>query len=107
MTTPAKPKRRSSRTQLFTGVYMKLEAEGRERLKALMHGHDVTHRQLAQIAGWSTHSYLGKLLRGDANTLAPEPATKIAEHFGLDVNDLFVARLSTNTGHSAQSRRSA
>lgn len=74
----------------------------RKKLAKLMVIQDVTQRELAQAAGWRSHSYLGRLLRGDADTLEVEPAVRIAQYLGVGTDDLFVARVSSDTRQSAQ-----
>ena len=49
----------------------------------------VSQRELAAAAGWRSHSYLGRLLRGDARSLQQEPARRIAHRLGVPVDDLF------------------
>ena len=58
-------------------------------LSKLMTIEGVSQRELAAAAGWRSHSYLGRLLRGDARSLEPEPARRIARRLGVPVNDLF------------------
>jgi transcriptional regulator with XRE-family HTH domain len=87
------------------GVYMHLI--DRKRLARLMVIQGVSGRELARAAGWGSHTYLQRLLRGTENTLAPEPAVKIATYLGVDVADLFVPRVSTGGSHTAQQRRTA
>lgn len=71
----------------------------RTKLKRLMRIQEVTQRQLAEAAGWSSHSYLGRLLRGQAIRLEPEPALKIARFLGVGVDDLFLTKGSTVSPH--------
>lgn len=79
----------------------------RHKLATLMVIRNVSNRQLAKIAGWKAHSYVARLLDGSATTLKTDPALRIAEYFGVPVNDLFVTRLSTDTAHTAKQRRAA
>lgn len=68
----------------------------------------VSRRQLAEVAGWSSHTYMQRLLRGDVNTLKPEPAARIAHYLGVPMEVLFVPRVSMNsgrTGHETRSRK--
>lgn len=74
----------------------------RKKLQKLMIVQDVTQRELSTAAGWRSHSYLGRLLRGDADTLDVEPAVRIAQYLGVGTDDLFLARVSSDTRHSAQ-----
>jgi transcriptional regulator with XRE-family HTH domain len=68
----------------------------RKMLAKLMAIQGVSQRELATAAGWKAHSYLGRLLRGDVDTLDVDPAVRIAEYLQVGVDDLFVAR-SSNT----------
>jgi transcriptional regulator with XRE-family HTH domain len=61
----------------------------RKVLAKLMVLDGVTQRELAAAAGWTTHSYLGRLLRGEARKIRPEPARRIANRLGVSVSDLF------------------
>ncbi|MFF2621199.1 helix-turn-helix domain-containing protein [Oerskovia jenensis] len=83
-------------------LYMKLL--DRKKLLKLMVIQGVSQRQVALEAGWASHSYLGRLLRGDVDTLEPEPALRIARFLGVGVDDLFMPRLSSDTAHSGRSR---
>lgn len=87
------------------GVYMHLI--DRKRLARLMVIQGVSGRALAKAAGWESHTYLQRLLKGQENTLAPEPAVKIATYLGVDVADLFVPRVSTGSTHLGQQRRTS
>lgn len=79
----------------------------RKRLATLMVIQEVSQRELAEAAGWSSHSFLGRLLRGEVDTLSPDAALRIAVHLQVAVNDLFVPRLSTGSGKNAKQRRAA
>lgn len=79
----------------------------RKRLARLMAIQGVSARQLAKAAGWKSHSYMNRLLRGEVNTLEVEPAVRIAKHLGVGTDDLFLTRLSSDVGRqSAQERAS-
>ena len=52
-------------------------------LSKLMTIEGVSQRELAAAAGWRSHSYLGRLLRGDARSLEQEPARRIARRLGV------------------------
>lgn len=79
----------------------------RKRLATVMAVQGVSHRQLAQAAGWKAHSYLGRLLRGEVKTLDPDAALRIAKHLGVGVDDLFLTRTSDDTGRTSQRGRAA
>lgn len=66
----------------------------RKQLAKLMVIQNVSARALAREAGWKSHTYMNRLLTGEANTLKPEPALRIAKKLGCGVDDLFLVRLS-------------
>lgn len=73
-------------------------------LKSLMRNHDnMSGRQLAQIAGYRSHTYMQRILRGEVKTLETDPALLIAHHFRVPVDLLFLTRVSRNSV-SASSR---
>lgn len=67
----------------------------RRKLGKLMLIQGVSQRELAQAAGWRSHSYLGRLLRGEASTLETDPALRICSALGVGVDDLFLVRTSS------------
>lgn len=80
----------------------------RKRLARLMAIQGVSARQLAKAAGWKSHSYMNRLLAGSVTTLEVEPAVRIAKHLGVGTDDLFLSRLSTDSGqHPGREARTA
>lgn len=63
---------------------------------------DISGRELARIAGYRSHTYMQRLLRGEVKTLEAEPALRISKHFGVGVDDLFLVGASSNPGRSNQ-----
>ena len=66
-------------------------------------------RELAEAA-WgegASHSYLGRILRGQIKSIQPDPAARIAEYLGVGMDDLFVPRLSSNTGQITKRKSAA
>lgn len=61
----------------------------RRVLARLMIIQGVTQRELAAAAGWRSHSYVGRLLRGECSGIASTPARRIAARLGVEVADLF------------------
>lgn len=92
---------------LGTEVWMQLTPRGRKRLATLMLIQEKSQRDVAEAAGWNSHSYLGRLLRGEVDTLDDKPALRIAHFFGVGVDDLFLVRVSSSVGESVQSKVSA
>jgi transcriptional regulator with XRE-family HTH domain len=82
-----------------------MQLKDRKQLAKLMVIQNVSQRDLAKAAGWKTHSYLGRLMRGEVSTLEPEPALRIAKFLGVGVDDLFLTRVSGNTGQNARPTR--
>lgn len=81
-------------------IWMELHEQGRKRLAKLMVLQDVSQRELAHAIGWKSHSYLGRLLRGDVKTLDPEAAIRIAHYFDVvELTDLFFTRASSDSRH--------
>jgi transcriptional regulator with XRE-family HTH domain len=76
----------------------------RKRLARLIEIQEVSKRQVAAAAGWKSHSYLLRLLSGEARTLEPEPAVKIATFLGVDVADLFVPKVTSDLGQVGKQR---
>lgn len=81
----------------------------RKQLAKLMAIQGVSNRQLARAAGWSSHSYMNRLLdpKAGVKSLGTDPALRIAHYLGVGVDDLFMVRMSTDSGRSANRGRAA
>lgn len=87
-------------------VYMILR--DRKKLARLMIVQDETQRSLSAAAGWKSHSYLGRLLRGEVKTLDTDAALRIAHRLRVPVEDLFLIKVDSNHGHTdPKNRRTA
>lgn len=75
-----------------------------KKIKKLMVIQDVSRRELAAAAGWKSHGLLNRILAGEVTTLTPDRAARIARHLGVGLDDLFVARLSTDAGPTGKGR---
>lgn len=84
-----------------------MELRDRTLLTELMETQQVSARSLARDAGWSSHTYLQRLLRGEVTTLKAEPAARIAFRLGVPFNLLFVARASGETAQTVEHARTA
>lgn len=60
-----------------------------------------TRRELSALVGWKSHGYLNKLYAGDAKTLKPEPAVRMARFVGARVDHLFVTKSSDESAQVA------
>lgn len=69
----------------------------RKKLAKIMAIQEVSQRDIAHAAGWSSHSYLGRLLRGEVNTLDTDAAVRIAHALGVGTDDLFMSRSSSGS----------
>lgn len=74
-----------------------MQLKDRKKLAKLMVIQEVSQRELALAAGWRSHSYLGRLLRGEVSTLDTDPAVRIAHYLGVGTDDLFLAKTSSET----------
>lgn len=79
-----------------------MEIRDRKKLARILVIQGVTHRELAQAAGYRTHGHVGALLRGEKKTLTAEAAARIALYLGQQMEDLFVSRVTTNHGQDGQ-----
>lgn len=79
-----------------------MELKDHTLLAGLMETKKISARTLARDAGWKSHTYLQRLLRGDVKTLKPEPAARIAYRLEVPFNLLFETRASED---SAQPER--
>lgn len=91
-------------TQMVLGeVYM--EIRDRKKLARLMIVQEETHRSLSMAAGWKSHSYLGRLLRGEVKTLDTDAALRIAHRLRVPVDDLFVVRVDSEPVQGGQKKK--
>jgi transcriptional regulator with XRE-family HTH domain len=80
-----------------------------KKIVKLMVIQEVTQRELAE-AVWgpkASHSYLGRILRGEIKSVTPDRAARIAEYLGVGLDDLFVARLSSDTPRNGKRKVAA
>ena len=77
----------------------------RKQLASVMIVQGISQRELAKAAGWKSHSYLGRLLRGQVKTLDGDAALRIAHKLGLPVDMLFLTRVSEKTGPTIRTKR--
>jgi transcriptional regulator with XRE-family HTH domain len=73
-------------------------------LRTLMVVHDVSQRRLALAAGYRSHAYMGRLLRGEVDTLEPQAALRIARFLQVDADFLFGPRPSIDGARFAHRR---
>ena len=69
-------------------------------LRTLMVVREVSQRRLALAAGYRSHSYMGRILRGEVDTLDGDAAVRIARFLQVGVDFLFAPPLSAATAHT-------
>lgn len=60
-------------------------------LRRLMRAAGVTARQASRELGWSSHSYLNRILAGQVRTVTHETAERLADLLQVPVGLLFAA----------------
>lgn len=83
-----------------------MELKDRELLVDLMEERGISARQLSIKAGWASHTYLQRLIKGEEKTLKTDPALRIAHALGIPVHRLFFTRVDTNAEPVKQKSRS-
>jgi transcriptional regulator with XRE-family HTH domain len=78
-----------------------------KHIQRLMVIQDLSARQLARAAGYASHSYMTRILRGEIVNVTPNRAARIARCLQVGVDDLFVARLSTDTRQNVRHKEPA
>lgn len=68
---------------------MFLRDHKRRTLTRLMERRGISQRELAKAAGYKSHSHMGRLMRGDDDTIDTDPALRIAHYLDLPVEALF------------------
>ena len=71
-------------------------------LRRLMEAKNMTARQLSRNMGWSSHSYMNRILSGAVHTVTPDAAVKIAYLLQVPVDLIFTPRASGNAGRNAK-----
>lgn len=80
-----------------------MELRNLKKLKMLMELNDLSTRDLAEIAGYKSHTHIARVLRGEYKTLPPDRALRIVAFFKQGVDDLFFVRVSNDTGENDRS----
>ncbi|UZF57668.1 helix-turn-helix domain-containing protein [Gordonia polyisoprenivorans] len=77
-------------------LYMILK--DRKKLASILIVQDISQRELARAAGWRSHSYMQRLLKGEARTVDAEAAVRISHRLGLPLEHLFLTVVSEKGG---------
>lgn len=73
-----------------------------KKLARLLVIQEISHRQLADAMGWKSHSYVGRLVRGEVRSVDGDVALKIAKLLKTPVDDLFIIKVSSISGLDGQ-----
>lgn len=84
-----------------------MQLHDRQRLKRLMRMKSISTRTLAREAGWKSHTYMGRLIRGEVDTLETDPALRIAYALDVPVDDLFLTQVSRKNSEESPKAVSA
>ena len=87
-------------TRMDGAVWMLVRSH--TKLRGYLLVKDISHRQLADALGWKSHSYIGRLVRGQIKTLDPDAALKIAKILEVPVDELFIIKVSSESGRNGQ-----
>lgn len=79
-----------------------MQVRDAKTIRKLMVIQNVSQRSLARAAGYKSHAYMGRILRGEVKTLDPEAAVRVAKYLGVGVDDLFLVRVSSDTPQTAK-----
>lgn len=79
----------------------------RKRLAKLMTIQEVTPFMLARAAGWKSKTSIVRLLNGAYNSVDTDKAARIAKYLGVGIDDLFLTKVSSDTGDSDRRKVSA
>lgn len=74
-----------------------MKVKDAELLRRLMESKGFTARQMSRDLGWSSHSYMNRILTGKVTTVTPDSAMKIAYLLQIPVDLIFVPRVSGET----------
>lgn len=92
-------------TPNITPMELYMVVKDAELIRRMMNTHrpiKITARQLSRDLGFSSHSYVNRILTGKVTTVTTDTAMKIAYLLGAPVDLLFDARVSGNAGRNVK-----
>lgn len=84
-----------------------MKVKDAEMIRRIMESKGISARKMAEQMGWSSHSYMNRILSGQARTVTPDTAMKLAYHLQVPVDLLFVTRASGDSGRNVKGGRVA
>jgi len=79
----------------------------RKLLAKLMRIQGISQRKLATTVGWSSHTFVARLVNGSVDSLSSDKALLIAYVLGVGVDDLFTTKVSTVANQFVSQRSAA
>jgi transcriptional regulator with XRE-family HTH domain len=84
-----------------------MELKDRSLLAELMDEQSKSARYIARVAGYKSHTYVQRLLKGQAKNLEAVPAARIAHDLSVPFNLLFRTRVSGDRAQTARKDKAA
>lgn len=79
-----------------------MELKDRTLLASLMEAQGKSARYIARVAGYKSHTYVQRVLKGKAKNLEPIPAARIAHDLGVPFDLLFRTRVSADSAQNVR-----
>lgn len=84
-----------------------MELKDHTLLAELMEEQKKSARHMSRTAGWKSHTYMQRLLRGVERNVKAEPAARIAHELGVPFTLLFRTRVSGDSAQSVRERKAS
>lgn len=100
-------KGRSVTTSVIELPELWMELKDRSLMASLMEAQSKSARHIARTAGYKSHTYVQRLLKGMEKNVNPIPAARIAHDLGVPFDLLFRTRVSGDRARTEQERKTA
>jgi plasmid maintenance system antidote protein VapI len=77
-----------------------MQVKDPKKIRKLMVLEDVSARGLAKELGYASPTHFRRVLDGEIKTMTPDKAARLARRLGVGMDDLFVPRLSSDSGQN-------
>lgn len=84
-----------------------MELKDHTLLAELMEEQKKSARHMSRTAGWKSHTYMQRLLRGVEKNVKAEPAARIAHELGVPFTLLFRTRVSGDSAQTVRERKAS
>ncbi len=75
-----------------------MQVKDHRRLARQVEIKGLSHRTIAKALGWNSHTYVGRILRGEITTMDPRAAVYLCHLLEVAVDDFFLTKSSKNPG---------